>query len=170
MSSGTTIAPARASSSATPALAAAQAMRPMQFNADGAAVSGLRLPSLKGVANCDHAAVTMVSHCSRVHSIRTTATLPHIQKARIRSGLWVEKLPQGLVVFALPSTHQKRLRTSNATERVNQEIKRRTRVASLFPNEASLLRLVSALLAETSAEWETGKVYLNMEYQNPPSV
>ena len=84
---------------------------------------------------------------------------------------WMEEnLPQGLAVFALPSAHQKRLRTSNAIERVNQEIKRRTRVASLFPNEASLLRLVSALLAETSAEWETGKVYLNMENQNPPSV
>jgi putative transposase len=84
---------------------------------------------------------------------------------------WMEEnLPQGLAVFALPSAHQRRLRTSNAIERVNQEIKRRTRVASLFPNEASLLRLVSALLAETSAEWETGKVYLNMENQTPPSV
>jgi putative transposase len=84
---------------------------------------------------------------------------------------WMEEnLPQGLAVFTLPAAHQRRLRTSNAIERVNQEIKRRTRVASLFPNEASLLRLVSALLAETSAEWETGKIYLNMENQNPPSV
>lgn len=47
--------------------------------------------------------------------------------------------------------------------RVNQELKLRTRVASLLPNEASLLRLVTALLAERSEEWETGKVYLNME-------
>lgn len=84
---------------------------------------------------------------------------------------WMEEnLPQGLTVFRLPSAHHRRLRTSNAIERVNQEIKRRTRVASLFPNEASLLRLVSALLAETSAEWETGKVYLNMDNQSLPSV
>ena len=84
---------------------------------------------------------------------------------------WMEEnLPQGLAVFALPAGHQRRLRTTNALERVNMELKRRTRVASLFPNEASLLRLVSALLAETSAEWETGKVYLNMENQNPTSV
>ena len=84
---------------------------------------------------------------------------------------WMEdNLPQGLAVFALPAAHQRRLRTTNALERVNMEIKRRTRVASLFPNEASLLRLVSALLAETSAEWETGKVYLNMDNQNPTSV
>jgi transposase-like protein len=84
---------------------------------------------------------------------------------------WMEEnLPQGLAVFALPAAHQRRLRTTNALERVNMELKRRTRVASLFPNEASLLRLVSALLAETSAEWETGKVYLNMANQNPTSV
>lgn len=84
---------------------------------------------------------------------------------------WMEEnLPQGLNVFALPAAHHKRLRTSNALERVNQELKRRTRVASLFPNQASLLRLVSALLQETSEAWETGKVYLNMENQNPPSV
>ena len=84
---------------------------------------------------------------------------------------WMEEnLPLGLTVFALPAAHQKRLRTSNALERVNQEIKRRTRVARLFPNEASLLRLVSALLAETSEEWESGKIYLNMENPNPPSV
>jgi hypothetical protein len=47
-------------------------------------------------------------------------------------------------------------------ERVNQEIKRRTRVARIFPNEASLLRLVSALLAETSDDWESSKAYLDM--------
>ena len=55
------------------------------------------------------------------------------------------------------------MRTSNPLERVNEELKRRTRVASIFPNEASLLRLVSALLMEFSENWETGKIYLNME-------
>ena len=48
-------------------------------------------------------------------------------------------------------------------ERLNREINRRTRVATLFPNEASLLRLVSAVLAEISEEWETGRVYLTLE-------
>lgn len=76
---------------------------------------------------------------------------------------WMEEnIPQGLVVFLLPPAHHRRLRTSNAIERVNQELKRRTRVASLFPNEASLLRLMSALLNEISEEWTTGKIYLNM--------
>jgi transposase-like protein len=84
---------------------------------------------------------------------------------------WMEEnLPQGFAAFAFPPAHQRRLRTTNALERVNMELKRRTRVASVFPNEASLLRLVSALLAETSDEWETGKIYLNMEHQTQPSV
>ena len=81
-----------------------------------------------------------------------------------------ENLPQGLAIFAFPAPHQRRLRTSNPLERFNRELKRRTRVAGMFPNEASLLRLVSALLAETSDEWESGKIYLNMECQNPTSV
>jgi len=66
--------------------------------------------------------------------------------------------------------HQKRLRTSNAMERVNQEIKRRTRVARLFPNEASILRLVTALLSEISDDWESGKIHLNMQTPTQPSV
>ena len=66
-------------------------------------------------------------------------------------------------MFDLPASHRRRLRTTNGLERVSQEIKRRTRVARLFPNESSALRLVSAVLAEISEEWETGKVYLNMK-------
>ena len=84
---------------------------------------------------------------------------------------WLEEnLPQGFTVLALPAAHQRRLRTSNALERVNQELARRTRVARLFPNEASLLRLVTALLVETSDEWETGTLYLNMNPPTQPSV
>ena len=43
-------------------------------------------------------------------------------------------------------------------------------MSPVIPNEKSLLRLISALLAETSDDWETGKIYINMENQNPPSV
>jgi transposase-like protein len=77
---------------------------------------------------------------------------------------WLEaNVPEGLTVFALPAEHRRRLRTSNPLERLNEEINRRTRVATLFPNEASLLRLVTAILQETSEDWETGKIYLNLE-------
>jgi Transposase, Mutator family len=79
----------------------------------------------------------------------------------------LHRLPQGLTVFAFPVAHQKRLRTTNALERVNQELKRRTRVARVFPNESSLLRLVSALLTELSEDWETGKIYLSIAPSNP---
>lgn len=72
-------------------------------------------------------------------------------------------VPDSLTVFAFPPAHRRRLRTSNLLERLNKEIKRRTRVATLFPNEAALLRLVSAVLMEISEEWETDKIYLRME-------
>jgi putative transposase len=77
---------------------------------------------------------------------------------------WMEQnVPEGLTVFSRPTAHRRRLRTSNMLERLNKEIYRRTRVATLFPNEAALLRLVSAVLAEVDEEWQTGKTYLNIE-------
>jgi putative transposase len=77
---------------------------------------------------------------------------------------WLEQnVPEGLAVFALPASHRRRLRTINMLERLNKELKRRTRVAGLFPNEASALRLVSAVAMEISEEWETNRKYLTME-------
>ena len=81
-----------------------------------------------------------------------------------RLAAWLEaNVPEGLTAFALPSSHRRRLRTTNMLERINREIKRRTRVATLFPNEASALRLVSAVLMEISEEWETNRKYVTME-------
>jgi putative transposase len=82
---------------------------------------------------------------------------------------WMEaNVAESFTVFAFPETHRRRLRTSNLMERISKELKRRTRVATLFPNEASLLRLVSAVLMEISEEWETEKTYLRMENLNSP--
>ena len=76
---------------------------------------------------------------------------------------WAEEnLPEGFAVFDQQQSQRVRLRTTNGLERINREIKRRTRVASIFPNTASCLRLVSALLAECDEEWMTGKIYLNL--------
>ena len=76
---------------------------------------------------------------------------------------WLEQdVPEGLTIFTLPSGQRRRLRTSNMLERLNEEINRRTRVAGLFPNEASALRLVSAVLMEISEDRETGRKYLTM--------
>jgi len=77
---------------------------------------------------------------------------------------WLEtNVPESLTVLRLPPAHRRRLRTTNMLERLHRELKRRTRVATLFPNADSLLRLVTAILIEVSEEWETGKLYLNME-------
>jgi transposase-like protein len=77
---------------------------------------------------------------------------------------WAEhNLPEGFAVFGLPEGHRVRMRTTNGLERLNKELKRRTRVATLFPNPASCLRLVSALLAEQDEEWMSAKIYLNMK-------
>jgi putative transposase len=76
---------------------------------------------------------------------------------------WMEaSIPEGLTVFDFPEANRRRIRTGNLLERVNQEIKRRTRVARIFPNQDSCLRLVSAILMEISEDWETGKIYLNV--------
>jgi transposase-like protein len=118
-------------------------------------------------------AIRSVFECSTRHAAeqRLKEIVTHYTKSAPKLATWLEEnLPQGFTVFSLPAAHQKRMRTSNALERVNQELKRRTRVARVFPNEKSLLRLITALLSETSDEWETGKIYLNMENQNPPSV
>lgn len=77
---------------------------------------------------------------------------------------WMEEnLQEGLTVFNFPSSHHVRIRTTNHLERVNQEIRRRTRVVRIFPNEASCLRLISAILMEISENWQTGKIYLNFD-------
>ena len=77
---------------------------------------------------------------------------------------WMEEsVPEGFTVFAMPSSQRRRLRSTNLLEWINKEVKRRTKVATLFPNEASLLRLVSAILVEISEDWETGRRYLPME-------
>ena len=85
------------------------------------------------------------------------------RKTAPRLASWAEEnVPEGLAVFdlALTEAQRKRLRTTNSLENLNQQIKRRTAVARLFPNEASLLRLASAVLMEISEEWETGRRYL----------
>jgi len=74
---------------------------------------------------------------------------------------WLEEnLPEGFTVFGLPESQRRLLRTTNGLERLNKEVKRRTRVVGIFPNEASCLRLVSAILMETSEEWQAGRAYL----------
>jgi transposase-like protein len=77
---------------------------------------------------------------------------------------WLEEnVEEGFTVYQFPRAHWKKLRTTNPLERVNREIRRRTRVATLFPNEDSCLRLVTAVLQEIHEEWVTGNVFVPMK-------
>jgi putative transposase len=73
-----------------------------------------------------------------------------------------EHVEECLSCLAFPEPHRRRIRTTNGLERLNQEIKRRTRVVRIFPNPQACLRLVTALAVEQSEEWVTGRRYLDM--------
>jgi len=76
---------------------------------------------------------------------------------------WLEgNIDEGLTNFQFPQEHRKKIRTSNGIERVNREIKRRTRVAVMFPNKDSAQRLVTGVIIEIHEEWITGRGYLDM--------
>lgn len=76
---------------------------------------------------------------------------------------WLEEnVDEGLTIYQFPREHWKKIRTSNGVERLNKEIKRRTRVAVLFPNKESALRLVTGVIIEIHEEWVTGRQYLDM--------
>jgi putative transposase len=84
------------------------------------------------------------------------------RKSASRLAAWMpENISEGLTVFSFPAAHRRLLRTTNGVERLHREVRRRARVVSIFPNQASCLRLVSAILNEISEEWLTGRTYLS---------
>jgi transposase-like protein len=85
------------------------------------------------------------------------------QSASRLSEWLANNIPEGLTVFAFPAAFRRLLRTTNGVERLHREVRRRARVVSIFPNPASCLRLVSAILAEMSEEWLTGRTYMIFE-------
>lgn len=90
-------------------------------------------------------------------------TIRKYEKTATKLANWMEQnIPEGLTVFSFPVSHRQRIRTTNSLERLNREIRRRTSVVSIFPNEKSALRLISAVLLEISDEWEGGKIYFNV--------
>lgn len=77
-------------------------------------------------------------------------------KCQAKLAAWMEdSIPEGLTVFAFPAAVRQFLRTNNMEENLNRQIKQRTRLIPAFPNVSSLLRLVSAICAEISDDWET---------------
>ena len=111
-------------------------------------------------------AIRAVFNAASLHEAKRllAETVQRYRSVAPKLAVWMEEnLPEGLMVFAFPEPHRRLLRTTNGLERLNQEIRRRTRVARLFPNEASCLRLVTAVVMEISEEWETGKAYLTFD-------
>ncbi len=77
---------------------------------------------------------------------------------------WVEdNIEETFAFYRLPRAHHKHMKSTNMLERLNQEIKRRTHIVRIFPNDASCLRLVRALAVEIHEGWIEGTRYLNME-------
>jgi transposase-like protein len=92
------------------------------------------------------------------------------QRSASKLALWLEEnIPEGLIVFAFPASHRRLFRTTNGLERISREVHRRTRVVGIFPNEAACLRLVSAILMEIDDAWQSGRVYLTFENEEPVS-
>jgi putative transposase len=91
------------------------------------------------------------------------AVTKYKQTASRLSEWMTTNIPEGLTVFTFPTAFRRLLRTTNGVERLHREVRRRARVVSIFPNPVSCLRLVSAILAEISEEWLTGRTYLNFE-------
>lgn len=102
---------------------------------------------------------------------------PSIEEARLALGGWLrewggkypklcswveENIEQTLSYLALPRTHHKHLKSTNMLERLNQELKRRTHIVRIFPDEASCLRLSRAVAAEIHDEWIEQHRYLDM--------
>jgi transposase-like protein len=78
---------------------------------------------------------------------------------------WVEdNIEETLTYYRLPLAHHRNMKSTNMLERFNEEIKRRTRVVRIFPNEASCLRLVRALAVEQHERWQEDHRYLNMTF------
>ena len=101
---------------------------------------------------------------SRAHAMdRARIVAERLRDAHPRIAEMIdEDIEQCLSVLSFPAAHRRRLRTTNALERVNQEILRRTRVIRTFPSEQSAVRLIASLCIELSEEWAARR-YLNME-------
>jgi putative transposase len=133
-----------------------------QFHLQQNAMHQVNRQSLRGEVAGELRGVLQSSDYAQAQD-RLRQMVSRYEKSQSKLAAWLEEnVPESLTVLSLPESHRRLLRTTNGVERLNKEIKRRTRVATLFPNEASLLRLVTAVLMEASEEWECGRIYITL--------
>ena len=95
--------------------------------------------------------------------IRKNKLLDQLEDEKPEVARWIdEEIESCFSVYNLPTSHQRRMRSTNMIERLNQELKRRSNVIRIFPNEASCIRLLGTLCMEQSEAWEAGRMYLTM--------
>ncbi len=96
-----------------------------------------------------------ITRLSKVSEYLLSKKRPHVAE-------WLEEsIAEALVVLDLPEAHRKKMRSTNMLERVNQELKRRSRVVRIFPNDNSCLRLLGAICQEISEGWGY-RIYVRM--------
>ncbi|MDA8288293.1 MAG: IS256 family transposase, partial [Actinomycetota bacterium] len=105
----------------------------------------------------------------------TWAQLGHVVDKLTEAGFadvatYVLDAADDLLAFsAFPPEHWPKIRSNNPQERLNKEIRRRTDVVGIFPNRRAVIRLVGALLAEQTDEWQVARRYMNALTSTPPA-
>lgn len=95
---------------------------------------------------------------------RKRALVEKLEVVKPNIAQWIdEEIDFCFSVYTLPESHRKHMKSTNMLERFNEELKRRSRVIRIFPNDAACLRVLGTLCMEQSEVWETGRVYLNMQ-------
>jgi transposase-like protein len=133
-----------------------------QFHIQQNAQSYVPRISLRSEVAADIRAIFNAPDRKTAEFLLSQAVSQYVKTAPKLSAWMEENIPESLTVFSFPIQCRRSLRTTNGLERINREIRRRTRVVGIFPNEASCLRLISALLMETSEDWEVGRKLLRM--------
>ena len=102
--------------------------------------------------------------CRRCQGAVAPGRRPGVRQTAQARALLAEAEADVLAYMAFPKEHRAKLHSTNPLERVNGEIKRRTEVLGIFPNEAAITRLVGAIRLEQNAEWAVPRArYLTLE-------